>query len=84
MRVVDQQTLEGIDLDVGEVSADLAQHLHAFLHCEEGVLFRVEQQGNDKAAEQARSPLDEVEVAVGDRVEGPRIDGGDLLHRGRF
>jgi hypothetical protein len=82
--VVDQQALEGVDLNVGQVSADLAEHLHPLLHGEERIFLRVEQQGDDQAVEEARGPLDEVEVAVGDRVERPRVDGGDFRHRGRF
>jgi len=73
---MDQQAVEGIHLHVREVSHGLAGHDHAFLEREHRRLAgRYRDDGHHHPVEDGGDPLDHVQVAHGQRVERPRIDG---------
>ena len=72
--VVDEQTFEGVDLDVRLVAEHGAGDLDALVHREERCLFRVDENRDDDAVEQAGAAGDDVDVAVGQRIEGAGID----------
>ena len=73
--VVDQQALEAVDGDVGQVGDGVAQQLHALVDGEEPGLAGVHQHGDDELVVEAGGPVDDVDVTVGDRVEGSGADG---------
>ena len=74
-RVVDEQAAEGVHLDVRQVGEDLAgQSRSAPSTWKQRRLLDVHEDRHDDALEQARAARDDVDVAVGQRVEGPGID----------
>ena len=73
--VVDQQAVEGVDLDVRQVLEDRARDLDPLVHREQRRLLGVDQDRDDDAIEQPRAARDDVDVAVGQRIERARIDG---------
>jgi hypothetical protein len=81
---VDGQTIERLDLDPvkrpARIAEGIADHPDPRLHIQQRSLARVGQHGDDQRVEHVRGTLDDVEVAVRDRVERPGIDR-DRLHR---
>ena len=74
---IDEQALEELDLDVVEVGRRLLQHLLALLEAEQRLrLLRIADHGDDDDVEVPGRALDDVEVAQGDWIEGPRAEGG--------
>src|SRR5438128_1975074 len=72
-REVDQQPFEEVDPYVGQVPRDLAEHLLTLFEAEERLrLLRVADHSHDDVIEVARRALDDVEMAVGYRVERAR------------
>src|SRR5690242_18745471 len=71
---VHQQAVEPLDPHVAVAGGDLAQHLDALVDREQALLGDVDQHGDDDLVVQAGGPADDVEVAVGDRIEGTRAD----------
>src|SRR5581483_2429661 len=55
------------------------QHVAAFRQREERVLFRVTQDRHYQLFKNFAASRDQVEVAVGERIEGPGIDGNNVL-----
>src|SRR5690606_13033086 len=51
------------------------QHLHPFLDREQSALVRVDAERKCHLVEQLRGPTQDVEMAVGERVEGSGVDG---------
>ena len=82
-RVIHQKPVEGIHLHVGVNVHHFAKHLDALFHGEERLLGVVPQDRNDQPVEHPRAPLDQVEVAVGNRVERSRIDSDDVRRLSR-
>ena len=74
-RVIDEQAVERIDLDVGQMSHALAEHFAALGHGEERVFMRVLQDGYYEFVGNARGPRDKIQVPVGGRIKRARIDG---------
>ena len=81
---VDGQAVERLDLDPVRRCAGLGERLaddaDARLDVEQRRLARVGQDADDDAVEHGRGALDDVEVAVRDRVERARVDR-DGVHR---
>ena len=75
--VVDEQAVEGVHFDVGGALEHLARDVDALRHREERRLLHVDQDRDDDAIEEARAALDDVDVAVGQRIERAGIDGDD-------
>ena len=73
--VVDEQALEAVDDDVGQVGDRLAEQVHALVDGEEAGLAGVDQHRDDQLVVEAGGPVDDVDVTVGDRVEGSGADG---------
>ncbi len=71
---VGQQVAETGDGHVGQVGRCLSDQFTAFFEVEEGLLLGVVGDGDDDFVEHAAGAFDEVGVAVGDWVEGARID----------
>ena len=78
--VIDEQSFEHIHFDVRPFLGDFAQHLHALGHAEQRLLFRVAEHGHDQEIEHFLAALDQIQVAVGDRVKRARIDGNGSFH----
>jgi hypothetical protein len=84
--VVDEQALEAVDGDVRQVGDGVAQQLHALVDGEQARLAGVHQHGDDELVVEAGRPGDDVDVPVGDRVEGSGADGtphGERPYRSR-
>ena len=82
-RVVDEQSIEGVHLDVVPVAEHLADHRHALVDREERRLVGVDEDGDDNPIEDRTGALDDVDVAAGERIEGPGKDG-DARGTGRL
>jgi hypothetical protein len=81
--IFDEQTIEKIHFDVGKIGRnDLGEHIHAFLDRKKGLFRVVPEDGDDEAVEKAGSAADEVEMAVGDGIEGSGVNCHDLRHVG--
>jgi len=71
--VVHQQPVEGVDLHLGVGLEHLARDLDPLLHREHRRLLRVDEDGDDDPIEHARAARDDVDVAVGQRIERPGV-----------
>src|SRR5262245_36084988 len=69
-RVVDEQPVEGVDLDVGVFAEHVANDLDPFLGREQRVLLSVHENRHDDALEEMHAAENDVHVPVGQRVEG--------------
>ena len=78
--IVDEQAVEEIDFDVGPFAGDLAEHFRALGSGEERGFVEVLEDGDDEAFEDACAASDEVQMPVGNRVKGARVDGDDVPH----
>ena len=72
---VHQKAVEAGDGDPGVVASQFAQHLHALIHREGGLLGWIVEDGHDEMVHQLLGPLDDVPVAQGHGVERAWIDG---------
>jgi hypothetical protein len=63
------------------LAIELLQKRHPLGHGEQRLTGRVGADGHDDPVEELRAALDEIEVAIGDRVEAASIDGQGSLHR---
>ena len=76
-----QQAVKGFDGDVVELTSGLAQHLHAIPgRKERRLLFCVVQDGDDKMVKDFGATGDEIQMAVGGRIEAAGIDGANGIH----
>ena len=73
-RIVDEESSKRVDLDVGLIAKDFAGRSDPFLSGEERRLLHVDQNGHDDLVEEFRSPLNDVDVAVGEGVKRPWKD----------
>ena len=74
--VVDEQAVEGVDLDVRLVREHRrARSRRARRIVNSGDFSAFTRIGDDDAVEQARAARDDVDVAVGQRIERAGIDG---------
>ena len=73
--VVDQQPVERIDLDVGVIREHGPRDLDPLVDREERRLLGVHEDRHDDAVEQPRAAQDDVDVAVGQRIERAGING---------
>lgn len=80
-RIVDQEAVKGCDLDVGKAADYFIEHLDAFFDREKGLFFLVAQDRHQQLIEQGGAALDQIEMPIGDRVEGTGINSDDT---GRF
>lgn len=71
---LDQQAAKGPDLDMGVVLEDLADDLDPLSRGKEGFLFGIFQNGDQNMGKELLSPENDIDMAVGDRVERTRID----------
>lgn len=80
LATLDDEPLEGHDVDAFEVGRGSSQELETFVHPEELVLRGVGRDGDRDPLEEGRTATDQVEVAEGHGVEGPRKErvGGAL------
>ena len=74
LRVVDQQAVEGLDLDVGAALEHLADDRDALVALNSGVFSTLTSTATMIRSKIARAALDDVDVAVGQRIERPGID----------
>ncbi|EGJ74489.1 hypothetical protein STTU_1700 [Streptomyces sp. Tu6071] len=72
---VDEEPVESLDLDVAELGGHLADQFHALVDREEPALGLVDHHGDVHDVVELGGSGDDVEMTVGDRVEGPRTDG---------
>src|SRR3954452_5277590 len=72
--VVDHEALEAGDADVLVLRGDLAEQLAALVHAEEAGLRLVHEHRDGQLVVELSGPPDDVEMAVGHRVERPRTD----------
>jgi len=72
---VDEQAVEVGDLDLFQIGGGVADEVEAFFGGEEGGFCVIAGDGDSDVVEEAAGAFDDVEVAVGDWVEGARIDG---------
>jgi hypothetical protein len=72
-RELHHQPVEGGDRDVGQRTGDLSEHLDALLHGEQRILARIVEDGDGEVAKELGTARDEINVAVGRRVEGAGI-----------
>src|SRR5499426_3639571 len=79
---VDQQSVEGHDAKVAEVRGGVVDHLEPLLHREERLLRRIGDDRDDELVEDLQAALDDIDVAVVDRIEHAWIDGA-LGHGGK-
>src|SRR5271157_2041816 len=75
-----QQPLENINGDVVEPRGHFLDHLLALLHVEQRLcLVHIAGDGNDEPIEELAAAMNQVEMAVRDRIERARIDGDNIL-----
>src|SRR5208283_6090566 len=74
-RELDHEPVEGGNGDVADAGDDLVEHLHALLNGEKRILDRIDEDGDGEVVEDLRAALNEIDVAVGGRVEGAGIEG---------
>jgi len=82
-RVVDEQSLEALGLDVRVLAEHLANDAHALVGTEERLLLLVDEYRDDDALEEAGTPQDDVHVTVGQRIERARKDREAASRRAR-
>src|SRR6266516_2205680 len=80
LAVVDGEAAERVDANLRELAGRLLQHRDALVHGEQPGLVAVDEHGDDDLVVQARGTFDDVEVAVGHRVERTRAN--DPSHLG--
>jgi hypothetical protein len=73
--IVHEQAAEGSHFDVRKIDGHFPQHFDSFFQTEERPLFIVAEDGDDQAIEQSRPALDQIQVAVGNWIEGAGVDG---------
>src|SRR5882757_6130758 len=71
---VDQQAVEGLHLDVAQFGRDLLDQGDALVDREQALFGLVDHHRDVHGVVQPRGAGDDVEVSVGDGVEGPRTD----------
>ena len=74
-RKVHQQALEAVDLDARQVPQDSLEELHPLLDLEQRLLLGIPEHGHNHPVEVPGGPLDDVDMAVGGRVEGAGAEG---------
>src|SRR5262245_63054230 len=57
------------------MSCGLLQQVDSLFGREEGGFFRVDTDADDERIDEARGPLDHIEVTEGDRIEGAGVNG---------
>jgi hypothetical protein len=72
---IDQQSVERRDLDVLDFAEAAAEKAEPFLQREKRMLLVVVGDGDDDFIEQFSGAIDDIEVAVRDRIEAARING---------
>ena len=77
-----QQALEYVHFHVWPLPGDFAQHFHALRDREQRLFFHVFQDRNDYTVEHFFAAPDQVEMPVGDGVEGAWINGNRSFHEG--
>ena len=77
-----QQRIETDHLDMGVVGNRVAGQLHAQLQRQGRALGRALGDTEDQPIEQSGGAIHQVDVAVGDRIEGAGIDGDSVAGRG--
>ena len=74
-RKVHQQAVEAVDLNAPQVPQDSLEKLHPLLDLEQRLLVGIPEDGHKHPVEMPGGPLDDVDMAVGGRVEGARTEG---------
>ena len=83
--VIDEQARERIDFYVRERGGRLSEHVDAFGDRKERLLLGIFENRYDKLTYQARAARDQVQVAVGWRIEGAWVNGDERRgHDGNF
>ena len=72
---VHSQAVIANDAGAGHVGDEIADHLDALVEAEHLTLIRVDAHGHDQFIEQRHAATDDVEMAIGNRVELARKDG---------
>src|SRR5581483_9082930 len=78
-RVVNHQAVKAIHPDISVTLGHCPEHLQALIQTEQGLLFRIAQDGHDQLVENLAAPLDEIQMPVRERVKRARIDSNDRL-----
>ena len=73
--VVGEQAVEGLDADVFAAGEGFADHFGALVDGEKRGFGFVSQDGNDEVVNETAGAADDVEVAVGEGVEGSGVNG---------
>src|SRR5690606_29438284 len=76
---VDEEAVEGLDLDVAELRGDLADEVDPLVDREQALLGLVDHHRDVHDVVQLRGSADDVEMSVGDGVERPRAYGAAQL-----
>src|SRR5262249_47525657 len=79
--VVDQQAFERSDFDVGIGAHHFAEHLRSFFDAEQRILGLIAEYSDNEMLHQAAGPGDQVEVAVGDRIERTGVNRDGFFRR---
>ncbi len=77
---LDQEAVKGFHGDVSELMGGFAEHFDAIFGWKKGLFFSVVEDGDDEMVEDLGATGDQVEMAVGRRVEAPRVDGANSVH----
>src|SRR5687768_3957222 len=77
------QTVKCAHLDVATSRARVAHERDALFGIEQRLLREIATDTDDDTVEEARGPLEDVEMAVGGRIERARIDRHTIAHAGR-
>src|SRR4030065_821998 len=79
-REVDEEAVEGPDLDLLFRGKNILNHSYPLFSREEGLFFGIFKDGDDDPVENSETALDDVHVPVRDRVEGPGGYGPRFKH----
>src|SRR6202522_893971 len=77
--VVHQKAVENVNLHVVPFEGRGLKHLDAFLFGEQRIFFEVVGDGDNQLSKNIGRASDEIQVAIGDRIEGAGINGGNRL-----
>src|SRR5690349_15516106 len=75
LHITDEQVAEAVDLDIRQVSGDLLEQRLTLFDGEQLVLARIVQNGDDQLVELLRRTMDDIQMAIGDRIKAAGIDG---------
>ena len=78
--IIHEKSVEGLHLYIGFVFQCPFDHGNPLLHCEERRFLRVVEDGDDQPVKYFQGPVDDTEVAVGNRIKGSGVDSRPFAH----